>query len=321
MPSDETTLTVQLRIERAYKVAEDVRGFELVDPSGADLMPFGPGAHISIRVPNGSVRKYSLCGDPFDRGCYQIAVKREAQGRGGSNSMVEHAKVGDLIATSPPDNAFELVSSAAEYLFIAGGIGITPILSMIRSLGELPSKPWKLHYLTRSPEYTAFRDVLLAEPYGARVKIHHDYGDPARSLDLWPLFERPTRAHIYTCGPAGLMSAVRDMTGHWSASQVHFESFTDGSVARPNDRPFRVRLSRSGRVYEVPVGRTILEVLREARETVVSSCESGTCGTCRTRMLAGEADHRDWVLLPEETSSQVMICVSRARTEELLLDL
>jgi phthalate 4,5-dioxygenase reductase subunit len=321
MQTDETSLTVPLRIERAYDVAQGVRGFDLVHPQGAELAAFSPGAHLRIRVPNGSIRKYSLCSDPAELGCYQIAVKRESAGRGGSRSLVDEAKVGDLVATAPPENAFTLAQGAAQYLFIAGGIGITPILSMIRSLGKMPAIPWKLHYLTRSPESTAFHSVLSCEPFGARVNIHHDYGNPERSFDLWPLFERPTRAHIYTCGPAALMAAVRDMTGHWSASQVHFESFTDGSVPRPDDRPFRVRLSRSGRIYEVPVGRTILEVLREGGERVSSSCESGSCGTCRTRLLAGEAEHRDWVLMPEETSDQIMICVSRSRSEELLLDL
>jgi phthalate 4,5-dioxygenase reductase subunit len=137
---------------------------------------------------------------------------------------------------------------------------------------------------------------------------------------LWPVLERPSNAQIYCCGPRGLMEAVRDMSGHWSPTNVHFESFVDGGEQRPNDRPFTVTLARSGKSLEVPVGKSILAVLREAGESVPSSCESGTCGSCRTTLLKGEADHRDMVLMPEEFDSQIMVCVSRACSDQLVID-
>jgi phthalate 4,5-dioxygenase reductase subunit len=235
---------------------------------------------------------------------------------------VDQAREGDTLPTSLPDNAFPLVDNAKRHLFIAGGIGITPILSMIRSLQEAPeSVPWMLYYLTRSPETTAFLDELGAPALRKQVRIHHDGGDPDQALDLWPVLEKPNTGHVYCCGPRPLMESVRDMTGHWSPRNIHFESFNEGGCVRPDDLPFTVRLARSGGAYDVPVGKSILQTLREHGHTCASSCESGTCGTCRTGLVSGEADHRDMVLMPEEMHSQIMICVSRAKSTELVLDL
>ncbi|KAF7962125.1 phthalate 4,5-dioxygenase, partial [Cupriavidus sp. UYMU48A] len=222
---------------------------------------------------------------------------------------------------SVPDNAFPLVENGKSFIFIAGGIGITPIFSMIRSFGELSSAKWKLYYFSRSPETTAFLEELQAPELKGKVKVHHDYGDPNKAFDLWPVLERPTDAHIYCCGPRGLMDAVRDMSGHWPATKVHFESFNEGGEVRPDDKPFDVVLHRSGQRFEVPVGESILSVLRQHGCNVPSSCESGTCGTCRTRLVSGQADHRDMVLMPEEMEHEVMICVSRAASAELVIDL
>jgi phthalate 4,5-dioxygenase reductase subunit len=310
-----------LRVARAYDVAEGIRSFELVQPDGSELPPFTPGSHVKVQTPSGAMRKYSLSNDPAERDRYVITVKRDAAGQGGSVSMHDDVKEGDTLPTSVPDNAFPLVDKAKGYLFIAGGIGITPILSMIRSFGELPPAPWKLFYLTRSPAGTAFLDDLSQPELKKQVRIHHDQGDPGRTFDLWPALEKPNTAHVYCCGPRPLMEAVRDMTGHWSPANVHFESFNEGGGVRPDDQPFKVKLARSGSEYDVPVGQSILSVLREHGCDTASSCESGTCGTCRTGLLGGEADHRDMVLMPEEMAHQIMICVSRARSPELVLDL
>jgi phthalate 4,5-dioxygenase reductase subunit len=313
----------QLKLERMTDVAQGVRAFVFTHPEGQELPAYAPGAHIGIRVPSGDLRKYSLCGDPQDKLHYTIAIKREDQGRGGSISMFESAHVGDLLEVAPPDNAFELLPSPAGYLFIAGGIGITPILSMIRSLGDPqePDLPWSLVYLNREPQTCAFRDELASEPYRQRVKIHHSLGDPAKAFDLWPLLEKPNKKHIYCCGPQKLMEAVRDMSGHWSPSQIHFESFNAGGSVRPDDQPFTVKLASSGAEYEVPVGRSILETLREQGVRIPYSCESGTCGSCKTGLLEGQADHRDMALMPGEENHQIMVCVSRACTPTLTLDL
>jgi phthalate 4,5-dioxygenase reductase subunit len=311
---------MRLRVTRAEPVAEDVHLFELRDPSGADLPEFSAGSHVSVRVPNGMIRKYSLCNDPAERDRYVVAVKREADGgRGGSESMIRDVRPGSELAVSAPANNFALIKSAAGYLFVAGGIGITPIMAMIRQLKATGGR-FKLCYCTRSPAATAFRDELLGPEFRGQVVIHHDQGDLARALDLWPIVEKPQGRQLYCCGPRGLMQAVRDMTGHWSPSAVHFEAFTEAAERKADDKPFTVRLARSGGTVEVPAGTTILEALRLKGLAVPSSCESGTCGTCRTRLIAGEADHRDLVLSESEHATNIMLCVSRARSDELVID-
>jgi phthalate 4,5-dioxygenase reductase subunit len=308
-----------LRIARARDVADCIREFELRSADGGELPEFTAGAHISIQTPNDLVRKYSLANDPEERDRYVIVVLREESGRGGSKSLVEETKEGDEILVSPPRNNFPLVRSPAGYLFIAGGIGITPVMSMVRQLKRSEGAKFKLCYCTRSPRVTAFREELAGPQFRGQVTIHHDGGDPARMLDLWPFLEQP-KGHVYCCGPRRMMQDVRDMTGHWSSSAVHFEAFSEPEKNAPNDRPFRVRLARSSETVEVPVGTTILEAIRAAGHEAPSSCESGTCGTCRTTLLAGEADHRDLVLGDHEKASNIMICVSRARSDELVID-
>jgi phthalate 4,5-dioxygenase reductase subunit len=308
-----------LRVTRAEAIADGVRLFELRHPGGADLPEFTAGAHIAVRVPNGLIRKYSLCNDPDERDRYCIAVKREANQGSGSTSLIDGAKAGDILPVSVPRNNFPLAKSPAGYTFIAGGIGITPIMSMIRHLSKTGTTPFKLYYCTRSPAATAFREELTAPPLKSKVVIHHDGGEPDRALDLWPILERP-KGHVYCCGPRPMMQAVRDYTGHWSPSAVHFEAFTEPVRNAPDDRPFKVRLAKSGGIVDVPVGTTILEALRAHGLDVPSSCESGTCGTCRTRLIAGEADHRDLVLSEHEHADTIMVCVSRARSNEIEID-
>jgi phthalate 4,5-dioxygenase reductase component len=321
IPQTHADTQMPLRVAAITDVAEGIRSFELVQPDGSELPPFTAGSHVKVQTPNGLLRKYSLCNDPAERHRYVIAVKRDDAGQGGSLSMHTEVQLGQTLPTSVPDNAFPLVENARSYVFIAGGIGITPVLSMIRSFGELPPAPWKLYYLTRSPESTAFLQELKDPALKRNVVIHHDLGDPERAYDLWPVLEKPNAGHVYCCGPKGLMESVRDMSGHWSRSNIHFESFNEGGGVKADDRPFQVKLAKSGREFQVPVGKSILSVLREHGCNAASSCESGTCGTCRTALLEGEADHRDMVLYPEEMESQIMICVSRAKGERLVIDL
>jgi phthalate 4,5-dioxygenase reductase subunit len=317
-PAETDVEMIPRRVTRAERIADDIHLFELRDPAGGELPEFSPGAHVSLRVPNGLIRKYSLCNDPAERDRYVIAVKREAGGRGGSASLIRDVAAGSQVPVSAPANNFALAKSPAGYLFIAGGIGITPIMAMIRQLTATGGR-FRLCYCTRSPAATAFRDELSAPELRGKVQIHHDGGDLAKALDLWPVVEKP-QGHLYCCGPRGLMQAVRDMTGHWSPSAVHFEAFTEAAEAKPDDRPFTVRLARSGDRIEVPVGKTILEALRDHGLDVPSSCESGTCGTCRTRLVSGEADHRDLVLADDERATNLMVCVSRARSDEIVID-
>jgi phthalate 4,5-dioxygenase reductase subunit len=309
-----------LRVTRNDPIADGIYLIEFRDPTGAPLPEFSAGAHITIRVPNGLLRKYSLCNDPLERDRYQVAVKREANGRGGSCNLIDNVKAGDQLMVAPPVNDFGLPPRAQDFLFIAGGIGITPIMAMIREVKK-QGKRFRLYYCTRSPETTAFAEELGAAEFAGSVVIHHDHGDPARSLDLKPILaERKNREHLYCCGPRPLMEAVRHMTDHWSSAAVHFEAFSEADTHKLGDKPFRVRLARSGKVLEVPATKTILEVLRENGLEVPSSCETGTCGTCRTKLLAGVADHRDLVLADHERGDHIMICVSRARGDEITID-
>ncbi len=313
---------MKLRVTRTEPAAMGIQLFELRDANGGVLPAFTPGSHVSVRVPSGALRNYSICSDPADGSRYVIAVKRDEGGRGGSVSLVDETKQGDLIEVSEPRNLFELSTTAPSYIFIAGGIGITPILSMIRWVQSHGDRPFKLYYLTRNAAGTAFREELGEAALKDRVVIHHDEGVIENAFDLWPVFEEPSKAHIYCCGPRPLMDAVKDMTGHWPISQVHFEDFGSDLVRpRADDAPFTVRLARQGATLDVPVGSTILEQLRAHGMPAASSCESGTCGTCKTRLIAGAVDHRDMVLTPVERTRYIMICVSRAKSGELVLDL
>ena len=203
-------------------------------------------------------------------------------------------------------------------ILVAGGIGITPIRSMIRHLRNTSDRPWKLYYLCRDAASTPYADELADPALRGKVLLHHDRGDPAQSYDLWPVLEKPKGAHLYCCGPKGLMDAVRDMTGHWSSSAVHFEDFAVRNVARgEDDKPFVVRFQ--GESIEVAADESILHALRAAGHRIPSSCESGTCGSCRMKLVGGEADHRDLVLTDEERLTNIMVCVSRARSPEIAI--
>lgn len=310
-----------LRVTRKQSIATDITLFELAPPEGQELPAFTAGAHITVQTPSGVRRSYSLCGDPEQTATWQIAVKRDAKGRGGSQSMVDNVQAGDLLPTLPWANLFELNETAASYIFVAGGIGITPILSMMRRLISQGRTDFKLYYCTRDAAGTAFMDELNASDLAGKVKIHHDHGDPEKALDLWPVFERPSNAHVYCCGPQGLMDSVRDMTGHWPTEHIHFESFGVSQTGFQENRAFDVVLQKSGLRVTVPKHQSILEALRACGHSVSSSCESGTCGSCRTTLIAGDVEHRDLVLRPEEQAHQIMVCVSRANSAELILDL
>ena len=311
----------ELQVARKSLLARDIHGFELRHPGAAALPPFTAGSHLTVQVPGGARRNYSLCGNPADHAVYQIAVKRDAHGRGGSVAMADQVREGDLLSVSAPRNNFELHPRATSFLFIAGGIGITPIMSMLRHLAAQGRDQFKLIYCTRDAPGAAFLDELSRPPFAGHVQLHHDHGDAAKALDFWPLFETPGNAHVYCCGPRALMDAVADMSGHWPTGAIHFESFgVDASVYAANSA-FTVRLHKAGASVPVSAQQTILEALRARGHNVPSSCESGTCGSCRTGLLAGVAEHRDMVLRDDEKATQIMVCVSRAASAELVLDL
>src|SRR5438128_10194891 len=315
---------MQLRIRSICYLAEDINGYELVDPNGHGLPRFSAGAHIGVRLGEQVWRDYSLWNDPAERRRYFIAVLREKLGEA-SRQLHDQVRVGDTVEVSLPRNHFPLAEEAEHHLLLAGGIGITPIMAMIAELRRRHAD-FRLYYCTRSPERTAFRDELDLLAAMGRVVFHYDGGDPARALDIGALLrQRPDGTHLYYCGPAGMMEAAAAASAHWPAGTVHCEYFTGPGAAPParfeDDRPFRVRLAQSGGEYEVPVGETIINVLRRHGVETRTSCELGYCGACLTRYLDGEPDHRDPILGDKARETHMLICCSRARSPLLVLDL
>jgi phthalate 4,5-dioxygenase reductase component len=322
MNSDPEARELTLTVRHKSEIADGVFQFELRARDGGELPPFTPGSHITVTAPSGQKRRYSLCNDASERDRYLIAVKREATGRGGSLSFTGCVNEGGAVAVEPPANEFEMAKAEPKRLiFIAGGIGITPIRAMILHCVRHGKENFMLYYFTRTPSVMAFREEFASDDFEDKVVLHHDNGDPAQAYDLWPVLEEQRGAHLYCCGPRGLMDAVRDMTGHWPASAVHFEDFVGASAPQADDKPFEVRLAKSGVSYEVAAHVSILDTLRKHGHVLASSCESGTCGTCRCRFIEGEPDHRDLVLSDDEKRHDIMICVSRAKSPALTLDI
>ncbi len=318
---------LRLRVQRITPEAEGIQSYALVSPEGAALPAFEPGAHLDVHVPGGLVRQYSLCNDSAQTHRYVIAVQREPGGRGGSRALHEQVREGDVLTVHPPRCDFPLLH-ARGYVLVAGGIGITPLLSMAHALVR-QGVPWHLHYCTRSPERTAFRALLGSPALAPHVTLHHDGGEPARALDFKALLAtRAPGTRLYCCGPAPLMRAVREASSlhDWPREKVHFEAFSaegTSAVGAQADAEFQVVVRSTGATYAVPPGHTVLQVLRQNGLRVDSSCEAGTCGACLTRVLEGHPEHRD-TYLPEARRAEcreVLVCVSRARSRTLVLDL
>jgi phthalate 4,5-dioxygenase reductase subunit len=316
-----------LLVQHKCQVAKDIWFFRLVHPQGQSLPSFKAGAHITVETPAGQRRNYSLCNDPTETSFCEIAIKHEHNGRGGSRSMIDQVQVGHLLNVSAPKNDFELLDPAHEVIFIAGGIGVTPLLSMARQMSRLQARGgqghFRFYYCARDAEGAAFMDELQALQNAGEVSFHFDGGNPDAGLDFWPLLEKPSQAHIYCCGPQGLMDAVKDMSGHWPQGRVHFESFGANAAQHASNSAFQIKLSQSQTVLPVTDKESILEVLRKAGHRVPSSCESGTCGSCKTGLVAGQVDHRDFVLTDSEKLNHIMVCVSRAShaNDEIEIDL
>jgi vanillate O-demethylase ferredoxin subunit len=317
LPSRQLTL----RVRKIRHETPDIASFELTDPDGQTLPPFTAGAHLDIRITDKLRRQYSLCNDPSECDRYVVAVLKDPAGRGGSRAMHEVPE-GATLTVSEPINRFPLAGREARFhLLLAGGIGVTPMMSMIAEL-EAQKRPWRMHYCTRSRDRTAFLDRL--EPYIAakKVELHHDGGDPAKGLDIGKVlshFEIGT--HLYYCGPAGFMTATKNAVGAWPTYNVHCEYFE-----APDDRPasesgpFQIKIKSTGQVFDVPADKTIVAVLRENGFDIATECEDGYCGTCITRYLEGEPAHRDTVRSEGERKSYVMVCCARSKSPLLVLD-
>lgn len=315
---------LKVKVQTVAELTPRINAYELVRAESTDALPsFTAGSHITLHLPSGTERQYSLYNDPADAARYCIAVQREDGGRGGSLEVHRTLAAGRVLTISPPRNLFPLSDDARSAILLAGGIGITPILSMARHLTTLDA-PFQLIYLARDRQSAAFLDEIEAIKAAAPSTLcHFDGGQPANAFDIGQLLGTPRPgAHVYCCGPDGLMNAVREAASLWPAGTVHFEYFSnEGAALLPGDRPFTVRLARSGRTIEIAEGQTILDALLAAGMDVDYSCAEGTCGTCIVPLLEGEADHRDRVLLPFERETKIAICCSRAKSGLIAIDL
>jgi ferredoxin-NADP reductase len=313
---------MRLQVARRNAGADDVAVLELRDPGGVQLPAWTPGAHIDLELPGEMVRQYSLCGDPEDRSCWRIAVLREPVGRGGSAYVHAELHPGALVDVQGPRNHFSLVA-APRYLFIAGGIGITPILPMVAAAAGAGAE-WELHYGGRSRRSMAFLEFLefLESTHGERVTTYPL--DEVGLIDLDALLSAPSPdTLVYCCGPESLLTAVEQRCASWPSGALHVERFAPKEQDEGRSGPFEVELAASGVTLTVPLEKSVLQVVEEAGIAVLSSCQEGTCGTCETAVLAGEVDHRDSLLTPEEQAvgDTMFICVSRAAGPRLVLDL
>ncbi|RQW96635.1 oxidoreductase [Micromonospora inaquosa] len=309
---------VELVVAGRDQVAAEVVAIRLCRVNGGDLPEWTPGAHIDLELSAGLARQYSLCGDPADRSALRIAVQREPNGRGGSRLVHERLTVGATVRVSGPRNTFPLVP-ARRYLFVAGGIGITPIAPMVAA-ADAAGADWRLVYGGRARATMAFA-TTLREKYGDRVSLHPQ--DETGLLDLAGLLGRPGTGLVYCCGPEPLITAVEEWCRGWPSGCLHVERFTGRDVSGASETTIEVELALSGRTVTVPPGTPILRAVEEAGVQVLSSCREGTCGTCETPVLAGVPEHRDSLLTADERAAgdTMMICVSRARTPRLVLEL
>lgn len=318
---------MKLIVDHIVDETPDVRSFRLVRADGAPLARYEPGAHVDVTVPGGITRQYSLCGSPDDTLAYTIAVKREAVSRGGSQALHDQVAAGSALEVGAPRNLFALDPAAPEHVLFGAGIGITPLLAMAYQLLR-DGKRFTLHYFTRSPEHTAFAELLGAPPFAPHVRFHYGVarGDLAHYLDAC-INAASREAHVYTCGPAGFMDAVVACAAKTrSDDAIHLEHFQAAPPAGGSagaDSAFEVQIASSGAVLPVPAGTAIVDALAAIGIAIDTSCREGICGTCVVPLLDGEPEHRDNCLSKKEKerNDQICLCVSRARSARLVLDL
>lgn len=306
----------RVRVQTRRDEAEGVFGLELAAADGTPLPVWSPGAHIDIGVGPYGVRQYSLCGDPADARRWRVAILREPAGRGGSEHLFRTALPGSELRVSVPRNNFELVGRSS-YVFVAGGIGITPLLPMVAAAAAAGAQ-WTLYYGARSRAHLAFT-AELAHHGGRAVLVPQDEDG---LLPIERIIGEAGAAAVYCCGPEPLLTAVEN-AGLASGVSVHLERFAPKVVAHEENQPFEVQLAQSGNSFRVGAEQSIADVLEAAGVPIVTSCREGTCGSCETPVLSGDLEHRDSVLTEaeRERGDTMMLCVSRACSEVLVLDL
>lgn len=309
----------RVAVRDRVEVARDVVALDLAAANGRPLPAWTPGSHVDLLLPGGVERQYSLCGDPEDTSTYRVAVLREDGGRGGSARVHRELLVGTTVGLRGPRNHFAYSPAPGRRtVFLAGGIGITPVLTMVRA-AEAAGQAWELHYAGRSRAAMAFVEPLLAA-YPGRVSVYP--ADEGRRLDVEAVLDAGPGAQVFCCGPRRLVDAAERAVARHPGATLHGERFEARELGPPVwPGPFTLELALTGVTATVPPGRSVLEVAEEAGAVVVSSCRTGTCGSCETPVLAGEVEHRDSVIGPGGGGSTLMVCVSRAAGERLVLEL
>ena len=313
-----------LRVARLTHETPEILGVELAHPRGGVLPADEAGAHIDLHLPGGFARQYSLARAPHAAGQrYVIGVKREPAGRGGSHAVHQRLREGDLIPVGEPRNTFSLARGAAHHWLLAGGIGMTPLLAMAQTLAER-GEPFTLCVFARSPAHLAFADALRDHALAPHLRLHFDEGGtPAQKIELKALLAAPAPgAHLYLCGPAGFMQAVRAAAQAWPEDNIHAEFFAAPDVAAAQaGRPFTLHLRQRGIRVPVAADQTAVDALHDVGIDVAVSCQQGLCGTCVVPADGATAEHRDFCLSGSERRAKVALCCSRAQGDELVIDL
>jgi vanillate O-demethylase ferredoxin subunit len=312
-------------VTRKCNEARDIASFELAREDGCPLPSFAAGSHIDVHLPGGLVRQYSLCNDPSETHRYLIAVLRDESGRGGSKAVHDRVNEGDRLQISAPRNHFALAHEAPHHLLLAGGIGVTPILCMAERLAA-SGESFDMHYSTRSRDRTAFADRISQANFSASAQLHHDDTEGGSTFDLGLVMDSaPAGAHVYVCGPRGFMDAVLNAARSkgWPEERLHYEFFGAPADQTATGDSFSVRIASSGATIEVPADCTVVQALAANGIEIITSCEQGVCGTCLTKVLSGQPDHRDSYLTPDEqeANDQFLPCCSRSKSSLLVLDL
>jgi len=313
---------LEVIVKRKNIETQNIMSFELESADGQTLPSFEAGSHVDVKISDDLIRQYSLITHVQSDNVYKIAVLRDPASRGGSVAMHDNIEIGQSLLISEPRNLFPLNLSSQRALLFAGGIGITPIMSMAIELHK-SNKDFELHYFARSKEDTAFYDLLANCEFSSRVFFHFDNEEKAAEKIIGP---SDANCHLYTCGPSGFMDYVFQCakTNGWSEEHLHKENFKADRIPDDAvDRPFKLILSRSGIEIDVDTSQTALDAIDDAGIEIDMSCEMGVCGTCVTRVLEGVPDHRDSVLSTSEKAQNNVFtpCCSRAKTNTLVVDL
>lgn len=314
-------MKLRSHISRKFYDTADVCVIDLVPLDGGSFPSFSAGSHIDVYLPNGIIRQYSLCNSPDEIHRYQIAVLKEPSSRGGSIAVHDLLQEGQLLEISAPRNHFPLADED-KVLLLAAGIGITPIIAMAETL-SLSGRAFEMHYATRSPERTPFRQRITQGPFASRVKFH--FSDSTR-LQIDDLLVTPQQdCHLYVCGPKRFIDAVlfRARSIDWPENHLHYELFGAEVNKAEDDERFEIKIASSGQVVTVEKDQSVVQALSSAGIDILISCEQGICGTCVTGVLEGVPDHRDSYLTPEEqaANNQFTPCCSRSKTKQLVIDL